>query len=253
MWTGPAVVAPLWQGSSITTGQQAARGAEQLALALLSRSELARVRTIQAPVAARGAEAVALMRSRLADLLEVVGADQPVLLLGGDCSVDLALLDRSLARGATVLWLDAHADANTPASSPSGAPHGMVARTAMEEHADRLVYVGVRTTDEEEARWIAEREIPVLPVSASSDEVLAALPPTGPIHLHVDLDVLDPTSFSGVGFPEPGGMDPATLVDVVAGVQASGRMLALTFAEHVLGHDRQRDAAVLQAIGHALA
>ncbi|KAJ1445581.1 hypothetical protein M885DRAFT_626047 [Pelagophyceae sp. CCMP2097] len=98
-----------------------------------------------------------------------------VLTLGGDHSVALGSVAAALAaRPETrVLWVDAHADVNTPPQSPSGNMHGMplafllgLVDRSQDDTAgdfdwipakgllrpDRLAYVGLRDVDEEERR-----------------------------------------------------------------------------------------------------
>jgi len=60
------------------------------------------------------------------DILARSGAKR-VLTAGGDCAVDVAVIDylSGLHPGLSVIWIDAHLDANTPATSPSGSFHGM--------------------------------------------------------------------------------------------------------------------------------
>ncbi|MEO7731119.1 MAG: arginase family protein, partial [Kofleriaceae bacterium] len=70
-----------------------------------------------------------------------------LLVIGGDCGSDLApiLWQSGRARAELgVLYLDAHADLNTPASSPSGRFHGMVLRTALGDGAPVLTALGPR-------------------------------------------------------------------------------------------------------------
>jgi len=58
--------------------------------------------------------------------------DGPLLAIGGDCGADLGPAAQALRRHdgeLAIVWIDAHADFNTPASSPSGAFHGMVLRS----------------------------------------------------------------------------------------------------------------------------
>ena len=69
-----------------------------------------------------------------------------------------------------VVWIDAHADLNTPESSPSGAFHGMVLRAIVGDGIDplrlspgippsRIVLAGTRAVDAEEQRFIDEHGI----------------------------------------------------------------------------------------------
>ena len=50
-----------------------------------------------------------------------------------------------------------------------------------------------------------------------ADALVAAVEATGAtsVYLHVDLDVLDPAEFGGLGYPEPFGLSLAALVDAI--------------------------------------
>lgn len=248
-WSGTTVVAPLWQGSSRMTADEAAAGARRVAAALAGGP----VVEVPAPSAPRGAFAVELMTSEIQLVLAGLGDGEPVLLVGGDCSADHALLRRALAGRRDVVWFDAHADANTPASSPSGAPHGMVARASLERDPDRLTYVGVRALDPGERRWIEEQDITVLPVDTAPADLLAEVDLLFDTHVHIDLDVLDPDEFSGVGFPEPRGMGVQRLVSLVDALVQPRRVRSLTICEHVPGSTPERDDATLALLADALA
>lgn len=235
------IVVPQWQGSSRSTAADMAAGAALLAEVF---APDAAHETIDAPDLPRGGAAVAAVRQVLDRLLAEFAPTDPIRLLGGDCSIDGGALDRSLADpGVVVVWFDAHADANTAISSPSGAAHGMVARTALAEHPDRLVYVGTRAFDPEERRWIDEHAVPVLPVDATPEQLRDAVGEATALHVHLDLDVLDPGWFAGVAFPEPYGVRPAVLADLLAALTADGPPRCLTVTECVPPTNAKRLAA----------
>ena len=84
------------------------------------------------PAGARGLEAVAgWTRALSLAVEEALGSGAIPLAAGGDHSLSLGSIDgvmRDCARRGRqlfVLWLDAHADFNTPETSPSGNVHGM--------------------------------------------------------------------------------------------------------------------------------
>lgn len=107
-----------------------------------------------------------------------------VLTLGGDHSIAVgsvsgtakAIRER-LGREMAVIWVDAHADINTPEQSDSGNIHGMplsfLTGLAREERKDvfgwiekehmistqRLVYIGLRDVDREEKKTLREHGI----------------------------------------------------------------------------------------------
>lgn len=246
-------VVPQWQGSSVSAAEEMAAGATLLAEAFAPEMD---TETLDAPEMPRGGAAVAAVRQVLTGMLAELDPEDPIMLLGGDCSVDGAALARSLADpGVHVVWLDAHADANTPLSSPTGAPHGMIARTEMAQQPERLVYVGTRVFDAEERRWIDEHAIPVLGIDATPEQLRAVIGEATAVHVHLDLDVLDPGWFAGLAFPQPYGMRPVVLADLLASLSHEHDLRCLTVTEFVPPAKQKRleaDRAVLAVLAAAI-
>jgi arginase len=234
------LVAPQWQGSGSTRAMQLVDGADAI------RGDLPSSRTtvIDIPLGAgeslgsgvRRISAIQAVRDRAADAL--ADAEGVTITIGGDCGVELAPIAHAIEQhpgGMALVWFDAHPDLNTPESSPSGAFHGMVLRTLLGDgfpslvpdhplSADRLVLAGVRAFDEPEAEWIAETGIRMLPVNdVSPDSVVEAIRATGAsaVYLHIDLDVLDPSEFTSLGFPEPFGLSLGTLLETIRAIAST--------------------------------
>ena len=156
---------------------------------------------------------------------------QTPLVLGGDHSVALGTLGGlAAASGAGgVLWLDAHADLNTPANSPSGNVHGMVlgAVLGLDDSAfaspawplpavdpARTVLLGTRLLDPGEKAAAGELGIRVITMSEidrsgierAVREALERVSGDGFVHVSLDLDVVDPEEAPGVGTPVRGGL-----------------------------------------------
>lgn len=174
-----------------------------------------------------------LVRDRLAQALREV--DGTAITIGGDCGVELAAISHAIqSPDVAVVWFDAHPDLNTPESSPSGAFTGMVLRTLMGEgveqlvpattlHHTRVVLAGTRAFDPAEDAWIAEQGIRCIEASdVSAESLIAAVEATGAasIYLHIDLDVIDSSDFTGLGYPEPFGVSSAALLDTIKGLVA---------------------------------
>jgi arginase len=234
------VVVPQWQGSGSSRAMRLADGAEAI------RGDLpaSATRVVEVPVEA--GESLGTGVHRYASLLAVRTRQEAALAtatgtpitIGGDCGVELAAIGHSARAhpGLAVVWLDAHADLNTPASSPSGAFHGMVLRAVLGEGvdglelpegtvtADRVVLAGVRAMDDAESGFAVERGIAHLGADAvTPDALVAAVRATGAtaVHIHVDLDVLDPGAMSGIGYPEPFGLDVPTVTESIKALRRS--------------------------------
>jgi arginase len=170
--------------------------------------------------------------ARLADLVaEATQRGATPLVLGGDHSVALGTLG-GLARvhgPGGLLWIDAHADVNTPATSPSGNVHGMVLAAVLglagdtfssaawelpAVDADRVALIGVRELDEREPELLREAgirvytmsEIDRIGIERAVREALDRVAGPGFVHLSLDADALDPEIAPGVGTPVRGGL-----------------------------------------------
>lgn len=148
--------------------------------------------------------------------------------LGGDHSISMGSV-RGVQRGRTgLVWIDAHADFNTPETSPSGNIHGMPLAALLGYGDERLVrignatpldpqdvvLIGVRSVDPGERVLLAEagvtvytmKEIDRMGVSTVAANVVAQLERAERVHVSFDADVLDPSVAPGVGTPVPGGL-----------------------------------------------
>ena len=126
--------------------------------------------------------------------------------VAGHCNLAIATLPALAAAhpGLRVAWFDAHADFNTPETSPSGFLGGMPLAAAcgvwdaglQDPPLDpgRVHLVGVRDVD------AGEREL--LDAHGVNDGWAGSI--SGPVFVHLDVDVLDP-SLMPAAFPAPGG------------------------------------------------
>jgi arginase len=155
------------------------------------------------------------------------------IVLGGDHSIamgSIAGVIRSSPDWATqgVIWIDAHADVNTPATSPSGNIHGMPLAHLLGFGDERLltvggrhclkpenvVFIGLRSVDAGERQFLRSHKIRAfsmkdvdrLGIAAVAEHALEHLAHTRALHVSFDADVLDPSIAPGVGTPVPGGL-----------------------------------------------
>jgi len=155
------------------------------------------------------------------------------IVLGGDHSLSIGsvsgVLQYCAEAGGTlfVLWLDAHADFNTPATSPSGNLHGMSAAWLCGEPGlpiseeprvtldpKNLHLFGVRAVDRGERDLLQARGVNIVDMR-QLDEFGASVPMrliieearrrNGLIHVSLDVDFLDPQLAPGAGTTVPGG------------------------------------------------
>lgn len=205
------------------------------------------------------------VRDRVARVLATGGTP---LLLGGDHAMALGSVAASAAHAARLgrplhlLWIDAHADFNTPATSPSGNTHGLPAAAIcglgpaalLDVGAftplvppTRLTQIGVRDIDPGEAENLARAGVQPLGmgmvrqrgiVPLLSDLLQRVRAENGLLHVSFDLDVLDPGIAPGVGSPVPDGLDAASARAALGLLGGSGLVTALDLVELAPRHDR---------------
>ena len=155
--------------------------------------------------------------------------------LGGDHSLSMGSVNglarywREQGRELFVVWLDAHADYNTPATTLSGNMHGMSAAFLCGEPGldgllgdeprasidpDQLELFGVRSIDKLEKDLLRDRRVSVADMRQIDEFGVSVLmrrvidkvkARNGVLHVSFDVDFLDPSLAPGVGTTVPGG------------------------------------------------
>jgi arginase len=217
--------------------------------------------------------------TRVADMvLKALSEGMTPVILGGDHSVAAGSVSgvsefyRRQNQNIGLLWIDAHADINTPETSPSGNVHGMplaaLAGLGPESMAnilgftpkvrpENIVLVGVRDIDATEKQNIHRagvtevytmRDIDERGMRAVMEEALrAAGRGTAGYHVSLDMDWIDPEDAPGVGTPVRGGATYREAHLAMEIIADHGRMLALEVVEVnpvIDEHNRTADLAV---------
>jgi arginase len=191
--------------------------------------DLANVSVVQQESTPTGAEnakylpQIAKTCAKLAAMVEGVVRD-------GKFPLVLGHVFRERGEEIGIIWIDAHADMNTPESTPSGNIHGMPLAcclgrgprelTHIFEYAPKVegrnvVLVGIRDVDVRERQILREagvtaftmRDIDECGLRKVMEQAIAiASNNTGGFHLSLDMDAVDPDEAPGVGTPVRGGM-----------------------------------------------
>lgn len=172
-------------------------------------------------------------------------ADRP-LLFAGDCSIALATLPVVVRHrpDAWVVWIDAHADFNTPDSSPSGFLGGMPLAAACGLWDSgfgaglapaRVAMLGVRDVDGGERVLLDTNGVG----NPDGPEALEGLP----VFVHLDLDVLDPSVLPAT-FPAPGGWSFARLAQVLAALADGSELIGAEVTSAHPAHVEEIHAAI---------
>ena len=236
---------PQWQGSG--RHENLPRGAAAAAEVCRRYAPL-----VQVPLADNNAEtahgvrrweAILAQFRSAQDILARSGARR-VLTAGGDCAVDVAVIDylSGMHPGLHVIWVDAHLDANTPATSPSGNFHGMPVSAILGRAPEpmrpfmgapidpaRFHYFGIRVGDDGD--WALQRELDLKLLDPEA-------PIDGPVHIHFDLDVLDPHEFPYVAYPE-GGLGIEEAIALVSRIAREADVVGLTVTEFAPSNEEE--------------
>jgi len=210
-------------------------------------------------------KAVSAVTERIADQVYTHSREgRLVLTLGGDHSIAIGTIAGSakatrerLGREIAVIWVDAHADINTPETSESGNVHGMPVAflTGLakedkpeyfgwikEEHRlsiKKLVYIGLRDVDAGEKKILRENGIKAFSmfdidrhgIGKVVEMALAHIGNDTPIHLSFDVDALDPMWAPSTGTPVRGGLTLREGDFICESVHQTGSLVAVDLVE----------------------
>merc|ERR1719361_431162 len=185
--------------------------------------------------------------------------NQFVVTVGGDHAMAFGTLSGVLrARPDTgVIWVDAHADINTPEISPSGNCHGMPVSAVMgiydytvhpgwewmteRLHPSSIVFIGLRDIDEMEKKLLKalhahvfdRHEIQRLGMPEVMRRAIAILNPSGdrPLHLSLDVDGLDPSCMPSTGTLADCGITKPEALYLIESLAETGCLCSMDLAE----------------------
>jgi arginase len=166
--------------------------------------------------------------------------------LTGNCHTQQAVVAGTGTDGLGLVWLDCHADFHTPETTPSGFFDGQGLSMVVGDcwralcatvpgftalPADRVVLAGARDVDAGERERLARSGVVEL-APGEIGRLGETLPAGERVSLHLDLDVLDPSSGRANGFAVPPGLDRDELLGAVRAVAAQRELAALTLSAY---------------------
>ncbi|KAM7403579.1 hypothetical protein PAMA_004164 [Pampus argenteus] len=200
-----------------------------------------------------------------------IGAGHTLVMLGGDHSLAIGSVGGHAEQcpDLCLIWVDAHADVNTPMTSPSGNLHGQPVAFMLKELQDKmpdipgfswmkpfltsrdLVYIGLRDVDPGEhhilknlgIHYFTMRDIDRLGIQrvmeVTLDHLLARK--QRPIHLSFDIDAFDPSLAPATGTPVNGGLTYREGIYITEEIHNTGLLSAMDLVEvnPVLGASRE--------------
>ncbi|HWZ30622.1 MAG TPA: arginase [Bryobacteraceae bacterium] len=214
------------------------------------------------PTNARYLPQIAHTCTRLAAMVEQAADSGRVpLVLGGDHSVAMGTVagmsrhSRKHNQKIGLIWIDAHADMNTPESSPSGNIHGMplaciigmgpkqltcLAGYAPSVDPANVAIIGLRSVDEIERQNVRGTGVHAFTMrdiderglrSVMQEAIDHASNGTAGFHLSFDMDAVDPQEAPGVGTPVRGGFTYREAHLAMETICDSGKMASIELVE----------------------
>lgn len=202
---------------------------------------------------------------------QVLTEGETPVVLGGDHSIAVGTVAgvsdfyRKQNKGIGIIWLDAHADINTPDTTPSGNVHGMpvahimgfgtpalleVSSARPMVDPTKIVLIGLRDLDAGEKKTLKDRKVNVFTMRDMDElgmrEVMRraieiASSGTAGFHVSFDMDWVDPSVAPGVGTPVAGGATYREAHLAMEMVSDSAKLLSMEVTEvnPILDHENR--------------
>lgn len=176
--------------------------------------------------------------------------------IGGDCGIEIipiSYLNKIYQADICIIYIDAHADLNTPESSPSKAFHGMPLRMLLGEgneafidllfsklNPEQICYVGLRDLDEPESEYIQQHDITTI-ADCQFEYVQNKIKDFKNVYIHLDLDVLDKSEYEFSMFPTNNGSSVSDVAELIRKIKANSNVVGFCITESIATKLEQLD------------
>jgi agmatinase len=169
---------------------------------------------------------------------EILKAGKMPVILGGEHTVTYAVA-QVLEKGSGVLSFDAHFDLRDEYNELK-LSHATFMRRVVERLGSKAIFhAGVRAYCKEEWQYVLSEGVSYLTASDlrkqstsdSASTIRSFLHKHPAYHLTLDMDVLDPSHAPGVGNPEPEGITPTILLDLINNLHGEGNLVSMDLTE----------------------
>lgn len=190
---------------------------------------------------------------------DALSNDNFAITIGGDHSIGMATVSAALKHNpdTCIIWVDAHADINTPKTTDSGNLHGCPLSFIMGIDREsyppefswvpqvldpkKLVYIGLRDVDDGEKKILKEYGIPAFSmyhvdkygIGKVVEMALDKVNPNRefPVHLSYDVDAIDPSFVPATGTRVEGGLSLREGLFIAEELAESGLLSSLDIVE----------------------
>ena len=206
-----------------------------------------------------------LYRLLAGQVAEAKGNGQFPLVLSGNCGASVGVIAGAGTKKLGVIWFDSHGEFNTPETTTSGFLDGMGLAVSTGLCWKRLaasipnfspipggniLLVGGRDFDEGEKERLEQEGVMVVDaVTIGQSSLPDALNPrlsmlreeVEDVHLHIDLDVLNPKEAPANAFvTEEGGLGVVQLAEAIKRIKENFRIVSATIASYDPSYDSEK-------------
>lgn len=219
-------------------------------------------------IADRSTASLALLHRPIAQFVAQAPHGALPVSIAGDCAASLPVMAGLQRAGLApvLVWLDAHGDFNTAETSPSGFLGGMPLAMMVGRGDLSLPRASGATPIREEDVWLIgardldpleARALDASAVNRADMSALESLRLDRPVHLHIDIDVIDAAEVPANNYPVPGGPSLAETTRACTHFAAANQLCAISVSGWNGALDRDgttalATASLLSAIGKAL-
>lgn len=190
-----------------------------------------------------------------------------VLNFGGDHSISMATVQKMyhIYPDLRVIWIDAHADINSPETTPSGNFHGMpvyyisdlsdLHKNSCQISLENIAYIGVRDVDVAEIKILKENNVKNYTkeeiIRRGSSTIISELVEEKqllryPVHISFDIDAVDPSECPSTGTTAPDGISISHVVKLIKRIKETGNLVSMDIVEFnpLVGNDKDVETTV---------
>ncbi|WP_027723142.1 arginase family protein [Maridesulfovibrio zosterae] len=196
--------------------------------------------------------------TKACDILKSETPDR-ILLLGGDCSTEIAPVswfNEKFSDELALIWFDAHPDLNTPLTSKSGRMQGMALSAILGNTSEtvngamckplkslQVFCAGSRIFEPPEFEFITSNKVPFFgPGELERDPAWLAkqICKAGfkKVYIHLDVDAVNPMGFPHSKPSPPAGLAFTNVLNIIAEIQNKLEICGLGITEFHPGNER---------------
>lgn len=171
--------------------------------------------------------------------------DKVHITMGGEHTITKGCIGPLIGKEGKMLCFDAHLDLRDEFQGTK-LNHATFMRRIIEEIGpEKVTYIGIRAVSQEELEYASKLGIRVISAKTFNElnvatliEIIQRVLSDDPCYISIDFDVIDPSFAPGVGNPEPHGVNPSKLMELLSTIAASNEVMGVDVVEVSPNYDK---------------